>query len=404
MAIWLLVLVVVAGAGCGHESSSTPQAPTPPPENYGDIVANEGATDLDPALQSATAWAQRFTYASRSGIDDSLAHVTGMLLVPKGDAPAGGWRLVAFGHPSTGMLSGCAPSLSPTLLSSAPVVQALLEAGYAVVTSDYQGLGPADKTQDHARRPVHHPYLDSTTVGYNLIDAVRAARTLIARAQQSASDRWLAFGIGQGGQAAWAANELAANQGKGMTLIGAVAISPVADIDGLADAADAGTLSIEQALELQGFLAALKNEYGDFFNLEDYRGGVVKDKWDALLACQGESLNERAAIAAEITADDLRPRTPAAAATLRGYLKKTTLPLGPIQAPMLVIYGGQDPAVPAAWTERALDRACKMGDIIQIVRLPDDAVDRLNLAAALDWMGQRVNSVPAPNDCVGRTP
>ena len=397
-------VLVLAGTGCGsHPTASTSQTPVPS-ENYGDILTSDGAPDIDPALQSLTAWAQRFTYASRSGIDDSTTHVTGMLLVPKGDPPAGGWRLVAFGHPSAGSLPGCAPSLSPTLLSSGPVVRALLEAGYAVAASDYQGLGPVDSIQDHTKRPPYHPYLDSTTVGYNVIDSVRAARALIARAGQSASDQWLAFGIGQGGQAVWAANELAANHGQGLTLLGAVAVSPAADIDGLADAAESGTLDTEQALDLQAFLAGLKNAYAGDFNLEDYRSGVVKEQWDALLACQGPSLEERARIAAQITPDDLRPRTPTAASTLRGYLRKSTLPQGPTQAPMLVIYGGQDPGIPAPWTERALDRACRMGDVIQIVRLPDDAADRLELPAALDWLGQRVNSVPAPNDCVGRTP
>ncbi len=71
---------------------------------------------------------------------------------------------------------------------------------------------------------------------------------------------------------------------------------------------------------------------------------------------------------------------------------------------MLVMYGGQDPSIPPAWTERALERACKMGDVIQIVRLPDETPGPVDLAAAIDWMGQRVNSVPAQNDCQGRTP
>lgn len=404
MAMSVLVVIVLTGAGCGGGATPpTSQAPLPV-ERYGDVISNEGASDLDPALQSATAWAQHFTYASRSGIDDSTAHVTGALFVPKGEAPAGGWTLVAFGHPATGTLPGCAPSLSPTLLGSAPVVETLLKAGYAVVMSDYQGLGPVDKIQDRTKRHPFHPYLDSTTAGYNVIDSVRAARALFAGALDTVSDRWLAIGIGQGGQAAWAANELAPNQGQGLTLLGAVAISPVADINGLADAADAGTLSVAQGLDLQAFLAALENEYGNDFNLDDFRDGIVTEKWDALLACQAPSLDERARIAAQITPDDLRPHTSAAAAALRGYLRKSSLPQGPTQAPMLVMYGGQDPAIPPAWTEQALDRACRMGDVIQIVRLPDDAPDPVDLAAALDWMGQRVNSVPAQNDCQGRTP
>ncbi|PND59623.1 lipase [Mycobacterium sp. ENV421] len=355
-------------------------------------------------MQSAVAWAQRFTYHSRSGINDSGTHVTAILLVPNGTPPDGGWRIVAFGHPATGILPGCGPSTSPTLLGSADTVRQLLQAGYAVVMSDYQGLGSLDKTHDQPDLDTYHPYLDSMTAGYNLINAVRAARKLFDKANTPSSASWLAFGMGQGGQAAWAADELAGNEGWNLTLLGAVAISPVADITGLADAAAAGTLNTQQELDLTAFLAGLKSSYPRDFNLDDYRSGIVAQKWDALLACDSAGLEARSAIAAQITPDDLRPKSPAALETLRGFLKKVSLPQGPTQAPMLVIYGNQDPLVPAAWTDAALNNACAAGAVITIRRLPDDAPDKFDMTEALDWMGQRVNSVPAPNDCEGRKP
>jgi Secretory lipase len=408
-AVLAILAVVLALAGCGRNASPATTNSPGPPENYGDIIAADAAGDIDPALRSGTSWIQRFTYFSRSGINDSTSRVTALLFVPKGQPPDGGWRLVAFGHPASGTLPECAPSLSPTLLGSAPTVQRLLESGFAVVMSDYQGLGTyqgpgsVDKSQDPRKsRDSYHPFLDSTTVGYNLIDSVRAARALMGRSQTPVSTDWLAFGIGQGGQAAWAANELVANQGIGMRLIGSVAISPDADINGLADEAEAGTLNVEQELGLQAFLAALKNAYRDDFNLDDYRSGIVQQKWDALLACHGQGLEERAAIASQITPADLRPHTPSATAKLRGYLRKSGLPQGPTQAPMLVVYGDSDPLIAAAWTEAAIDRACKMGDVIQIRRLPADAPDQLDIPAALDWMSQRVAGLPAPNDCGGR--
>jgi hypothetical protein len=404
-ALSILMVVALVGAGCTtRPPRPAPTDDTTPSENYGDIITSDAVTDLDPELQSAAGWAQRFTYASRSGINDSTTHVTGILLAPKGRPPEGGWRVVAFGHPATGSLPGCGPSTSPTLLNSAALVQQLLQAGYPVVLSDYQGLGSLDKIRDRPGRDIYHPYLDSTTVGYNLIDSVHAARKLIERAVSPASTSWLAFGVGQGGQAAWAANELMANQGHGLTLLGSVAISPVSDITALADEAEAGTLNTQQQLDLQAFLAGVKNSYFDDFRLDDYRGGIVAQKWDTLLACDAAGAQERATIAGQITPDDLRPHSPAAVATLRGFLKKSSLPQGPAQAPMLVIYGDHDPLVPAAWTDAALDRACSMGDVITIRRMPGDAPDQLDMGEALDWMSQRVNSVPAPNDCGGRTP
>jgi hypothetical protein len=85
--------------------------------------------------------------------------------------------------------------------------------------------------------------------------------------------------------------------------------------------------------------------------------------------------------------------------TLRGYLKKSTLPQGPAAAPMLVEYGGADQLIPPAWTERALNRACQMGDAIQIQRQPGRGHDDVDSSAAVHWLKERFEHVPAQNDC-----
>ena len=351
----------------------------------GTLQDAEALTNLDEQLVNATSLAARITYISTSGVDDIAHDVTGVVFVPRGQAPNAGWPIVALGHPPTGVKPDCAPSLSATLDNSAPTVTTLLKAQYVVAMTDYQGLG-LDET--------YHPYLDSTTVGLNLVDSVRAARKLVP----NTSNRWVAFGISQGGQAAWAANELVDNVPAGPKLLGAVSAYPTADIEGLADAAVTGQLSREQKLALPSYLAALKNEYNDF-NLDDYRRGLVADKWDLLLTCQGDADSERTEIADHITGDDLRPSSPGAADTLRGFLRKTNLPQGPTAAPMLVIYGGEDPLIPAVWTDRAVARACQLGDIVQVARQPDNGGVDLDTSTALGWIKDRFNGEPVSNDC-----
>jgi pimeloyl-ACP methyl ester carboxylesterase len=340
---------------------------------------------IDRRLRAVTSLAARITYTSTSGISDGRTLVTGTVFVPKGKPPDGGWPVVAFGHPSAGIMPECAPSLSPTLNGQSAIVALLVQGGYVVTVSDYQGLG-LDKT--------YHPYLDSTTAGYNLIDSVRAARKLVG----GTSNRWLAIGASQGGQAAWAANELAQNYGAGLTIAGSVSISAAVDITGFANAAAAGQLTKEQQPELQAILAALKNEYPDF-NLDDYRRGVVADKWDVLSACSGPKLAERDAVIDQITPDDLRPNGKQAVDVLRGYLQKMTLPQGPAAAPMLVIYGGQDVNVPAAWTDGAIVAACKMGDVIDVHMQPDKGHSDVDLSSVAPWIAARFRSEPAPNSC-----
>jgi alpha-beta hydrolase superfamily lysophospholipase len=359
----------------------------------GAIIAATDLASADPWLESATSLSKRITYASLSGIDDSGKHVTGSVFVPKGRPPQRGWPIVVFGHTTTGSLPECAPSLSPTLLGASATVEGLVRAGYVVAVPDYQGLGNAGTDT------TYHPYLDSTTAGYNMIDAVRATRKLVP----DASADWVALGTSQGGQAAWAANELAGNKGWGLRFLGSASVSPTADLNGLADAAAAGELTQQQQLALQAFLAALKNEYGNDVNLDDYRRGIVQQKWDVLSSCQGQTSEQRAEVAAQITPDDLRPSNPTAVATLRGYLEKTTLPQGPAAAPMLVIYGGKDSLIPPSWTDRALDRACRMGDVIQIQMQPDKGDGQIDPLTALDWIGERFTGAPAPNDCASFT-
>jgi pimeloyl-ACP methyl ester carboxylesterase len=342
-------------------------------------------TGVESRLGDATSLSARITYTSTSGIDDSHPGVTAAVFVPRGTPPRGGWPIVAFGHMPTGIAHDCAPSRSPTLMGASTTVANLVNAGYVVTVSDYQGLG-LDNT--------YHPFLDSTTVGFNLIDSVFATRRLVPKT----SVDWIAFGVSQGGQAAWAANELAENAGQGLHLMGAVSVSPTADIEGLADAAMNGQLTTAQKLALQAYLASLKREYQDFA-LDDYRRGMVRDRWDVFSACQEPAATERTRLADQLGADDLRPASPAAAQTLQGYLRKTNLPQGPTAAPMLVVYGAHDPLIPPDWTERAVHRACMMGDAIELDSQPDKASSDIDTSAAFAWMRDRFDGATARDDC-----
>jgi len=394
---WRAIFVVVAAlTACAHHPSppagnpagaSSPEAVTQAP---GTILTAEDLPATVPALATAFGWAKRITYASTSGIDDHRTLVSGSVLVPHDAAPQGGWPIVALGHPATGTAPDCAPSQSPTLLDTAATVEALLQAGYVVTIPDYQGLGAGAKLN------TYYPYLDSTTLGYNMIDAVRAARKLVP----NTSGRWVALGLSEGGQAAWAADELADNYGWDTTLLGSASLTPIANIDGLADGAEAGSLTNDQRLTLATYLSALKREYGDDFNLDDYLRGVGPDARNALSACGGGfGSSQRAALADQITADDLRPASSDATATLRSYLQKTSLPQAPANAPMLVVYGGQDDVVPPAWTDQALQRACGMGDVVESQMVPGVGHDAIDPSTAFGWIGERFADRPAPNSC-----
>jgi S-formylglutathione hydrolase FrmB len=385
VALLLLTLVVAGGCGgSGHRSS--PDGPVEP--GAGTVVSDAELGHLDPVVRDAASWSRVMTYRSRSGIDDDNTYVTGSVFVPKGAPPPEGFPVVAVAPQAIGTAADCAASLSPNLLGSAAAVGALLNAGNVVFVPDYQGLG-----HPSGNKPIYHPYLDSTTAGYVTIDGVRAAKTLVGVAT---SDSWAALGSVEGGQAAWAANELVEDYGSGMNLVATASMSPAADFEGLADAAAAGTLSPGQNLMYVAFLAALQSEHPYDLDLDDYRRGVAQQNWDALLSCQGA---DRMALATQIPAEDLRPAGPEAAETLRGYMQKTTLPQGLTSAPMYVIYGDRDPVIPPAWTERAVIRACQLGDSVQIANRPEQGPWPLEPVAGVGWITDRLKGAGAANDC-----
>jgi dienelactone hydrolase len=397
----LAAITLCAPLLSGCQTPASP--PAPPPQNgpssmqgvalQGDFSGSGGGTlksaftmaTVDRRMLKVTSLAARVEYESKSGIDGSTQLVSGSVFVPNGQPPPGGWPIIAMGHGTIGVQHDCAPSLWPSLLGSADAVATLVNNGFLVTLPDYQGLG-MDQT--------YHPYLDSTTVGYNMIDAVRAARKLVP----AASDRWLAFGSSQGGQAAWAANELAGSYGTGLELLGAAIVAPAADFAGLADSAAAGTLTLEQMSALQWLLYSLKKEHPEF-DLDQYRRGIVAEKWDILSACSGPLVSQRADVTSRVNPDDLRPASPEAVNRLRDYLAQMSLPKTKADAPMLILYGALDQVVAPQWTDAAIRRACALGDVIEAYVAPGRGHDDIDGTVALGWIKQRFADGEVHNSC-----
>jgi hypothetical protein len=410
-ALLTLLAVVAVLAGCAPSAPTQPSeyqrppraitpafggaAELPPPDltddGAGSLIEVQPYTAVGNELEDANATVVRIVYRSTNYLTGEITPVSGVVAVPPGAPPRDGWPVVSFGHQITGLQNFCAPSLVEELGGSAGFVAVLLKRGYVVVMSDYQGLG--------VEGPVHAP-LDAATLGNNMIDGVRAARRVVP----ATSNRWAAYGTGQGGTAAWAADERAAAYGDGLDLVGAVALAPFADLSELADAAATGTLTRDQySLQVQ-LLAALANA-DPTFNLDDYRSGLAKEKWDLLLNCRPEDADARVRTFDDLKPNDLRPNSEAATGRLRDALRQAAMPadIGMPVAPILVIYTTADLLVPAGGTERALAVACSKGEPIEIMRRIGDwtTYNEVILQYSLSWVQARFDGVPVGNICVG---
>lgn len=159
------------------------------------------------------------TYRSR-GVHGEPIVVSGYALLPAGAPPRGGWPVLAWAHGTTGIADTCAPSgdyaggpIHAYESAMESVLDWWLAHGYAVVATDYQGLGT----------PGGHPYMDATSQLHTVDDAVRALHALRPGAF---SPDWLVMGHSQGGAAALAVAARGQADLPQFKLRGAIAIAP----------------------------------------------------------------------------------------------------------------------------------------------------------------------------------
>ncbi|WP_256988276.1 MULTISPECIES: lipase family protein [unclassified Rhodococcus (in: high G+C Gram-positive bacteria)] len=383
------VVVPVAGqvqgalAAALRGSDPQPMVIADPGTGSGSIVSAETMPNLPIQVRLSGVNAARVVYRSvQPGVGER--EVSGTVFTPSGEAPEGGWPVISYAHGTTGIEQACAPSRSASLLGASALVQGYTTAGFAVAITDYEGLG----------HPGNHAYLDNITAGYDVIDAVRALRTVFP----DVGTQWAAFGGSQGGGAAWAANELADSYAPELDLVGAVALAPGANMVGLVDKAIAGTLTDDQGPLLQWVLESLARR-DPALNLDDYRSGDAAQDWAALTGCTPDKAGAREDAVNRLGNKDFAPKSDAAADALRRALAAMAVPQRPASAPMLVAYGDADTYIDAAWTDAALEQACGYGDIITIDRQAGRGHGDVNGDAVNQWIGDRFAGVPAQNDC-----
>lgn len=195
------------------------------------------------------------------GVAGKRVPATSLLLVPRTAPPAGGWPLVAWEHgTSTPGQKTCAPSLTPELdggltrdgFKSDYVWQIaqFIEAGYAVVAPDLEGIGP------DAASP--YPYYDLSSLARSVVASVAAARL----AEPKLAARWAVVGHSDGGHGALGV-EAYAHEAAGTQFVGTVASAPYVAVAahaasfGSAAAAASNQDAALQNLMMQQFQGAL---------------------------------------------------------------------------------------------------------------------------------------------------
>src|SRR5690606_16207382 len=158
--------------------------------------------------------------------------------------------------------TGCAPSLleEPFVAGGMPIraYEEALDAGWAIVATDYTGLGTGGD----------HPYLIGQGEGRSVLDAIRAARAL---EQASLGDDTVLWGHSQGGHAALWAGGIAGTYAPELDLAGVAAMAPASD---LPEFLSAVSQSLVGGVFGSFVLAAYEAEYPDVHACDYVRPGA----------------------------------------------------------------------------------------------------------------------------------
>jgi pimeloyl-ACP methyl ester carboxylesterase len=244
---------------CGNDATGdafyTPPAQLP--AGMGKLVRTEPSqfwvTPLKVVPVDATV--TRLMYTSSDRNDQQIA-VTGQLVVPNQAWNGAGSRpLVAYAVGTQGLGDTCAPSRlsdGSGLEYENVFIAGLLSKGYAMVVTDYQGLGT----------PGLHTFMSRGVQGRAVLDSVRAA-IAVPGSGITATTPVAIMGYSQGGGAAAAAAELAPTYAPELKLVGVAAGGVPGDLLATADKLD-GTATV--GFMAYAVLGVAEGSYGLDFN------------------------------------------------------------------------------------------------------------------------------------------
>lgn len=151
----------------------------------------------------------RILFSSTDGVGGvQRTAVSGALFIPRGAPPPGGWPVISWGHGTLGGADICAPSWAGRSYRDVRYLNAWLRAGFAIVASDYQGIGT----------PGYNPQFNNRANAYSLLDSARA----VIHGVPDLANKVLLVGQSQGGSAVIAASGYAADYAPDLDIRGVV--------------------------------------------------------------------------------------------------------------------------------------------------------------------------------------
>ena len=332
---------------------------------------------LPPALALS-----RLVYQSKT-LNGSLVPVSAFVLWPyhaRGGADAA--PLVSWAHGTSGIFAECAPSHLRNLLYHFAGPYALALAGYAVVATDYAGLGVA---HDAAGQPIVHEYTASPAAGNDVLYAAQAAH---AAFPNQTTEEFVVMGHSQGGGAAWAAAQTQL-EARIRGYLGAVAVSPVTSVADVF-AATGSSLGVIQGLK--ALAATFPNmRMDEVLTARGQKLAKLAEETQACYAALGTMVAD--ALAADpsepLTVDDWFGSRWA-----RAWSSMTAVGGKDFAGPLLVLQGSEDEATLEPLTTKYVNLTCERFPESELEYVVAEGVGHIPTMYAtqqlwLDWLDER---------------
>jgi len=347
----------------------------------GTLVRSEPATDfaLPPGIKAI-----RILYHTRTASNtDTLS--SGVVLIPYGQPPRDGWPLLAWSHGTSGVANNCAPSLMRSLFYNWEGLYEYVMLGYAVVATDYAGLGTEGR----------HAYLDMSSNATDVVNSIPAAHAAVP----DLSQKWLVIGHSQGGLSSLGVAELEGRI-KDPNFLGTVALAGASDLqDGIESVLNARLPMLNGLVAF--WVYGVKTVYPQL-QLKD----VLTDKAVALYdrSVEDGCSSASGAFAALPTDQILQPGW-SRNRYIQQFLERNRPGTEATFGPLLLVVGGDDMLFTEAAGRKVFQRLCAGGGQIQRRLYPGlghDPVVYGSLRDQMDWIKDRFAGRSAPSDCSSR--
>ncbi len=355
-----------------------------------EIAGPPGSVIRTEPMRDSWFGARTFRVLYRStGLKGEPIAVSGAIIVPGGTPPAGGWPVVAWAHPTTGIVQHCAPTLAVFFFQQIPGLRMMLERGFAIAATDYPGLGT----------PGPHPYLVGVSEGRAVLDSIRAAHALPGAGVGTRAVLW---GHSQGGQAVLFAAKMASSYSPDLAILGVVAAAPATELGALmrADIATAGGKNL-LAMTLWSWDRVFRAPMRDIVVPEAI---PEVDRLANICLESFVDIRPRQSIGKEFSRQFLKVDNPTTMEPWQRLLAENTIGTLPPGIPVLIAQGKADNVVDPPVTASYAKALCAAGSRVEVLLYDGVGHGMISRDAAkpsVDWMAERFAGRIAPSACAG---